>query len=708
LQERVAASLALEEALGLRDADLARDALTAAEAAGVDGGELSAARAALEALLEAQAAERLEAARETLVAAVANESSGTHALTSAISAAVREGVPAAEVRAAEAALEALHCLLAEQEAERRAAAGALEALLASAHVEHEPLRYAVERADAACVDGETLGRALGRLDELELEEAERLELEEMVRVAAEEEALMAEEEAARAAAEERARVEAAEEARRRAEEEARLEAEEEAERAAIEQEERERMAAEADAEERRLRRAAEAAAAATREWQQDAFASSSAAELSGQLAARDAPAGATRRAALGAVEDGPFYDGPSHEGSASEKGEEEVRPPSQPPSDLSDESGDEAAGAAPPGGGAEGVWPPGGAWGVRPAPPPPSRDFLARRRPGEGEAPAEARVAESEGQRDLDGRGPEEEEEELSATGDILATLRRDAQRRFKIVVREDEGGFFLDQARTNALPCRPTCALPSQAPCPIAQIAPSDANDDRGALRAHDYLLSIDEQPLSGLSLADVRALIKNAGDATLLEAWRPTADESDDEDEGGSDVGEGEGGSGSSDGDGGAGNGGAAPPLAASPEEARLASPFEAAFDSADFAAGDAGGAIEAGAPTAEADGGHAAAHAAFHRLQEMCAEGQRAQAVLLASCAAYRSELASADEQVAQLTAELAGAHAQLERLAETVRHLSRGGEQRQPTAYEEAAASDDDSTGAVAATPLVTAR
>ena len=195
-----------------------------------------------------------------------------------------------------------------------------------------------------------------------------------------------------------------------------------------------------------------------------------------------------------------------------------------------------------------------------------------------------------------------------------------------------------------------------------LVQIAPSDADDDRGALREHDYLLSIDESPLSGLSLADVRALIRNAGDATRFEAWRPLADGTTGDD-----------GDGSSCSDGGDRVGAVTRPQPAARE--LHVSPFEAGLDYAEFGGGDAG---EAEAPTEAVESRHAGTHAAFHRLQETCAEGQRGQAVLLASCAAYRSELGAADEQVAQLTAELAAAHTQLERLAETVRHLSRGGE------------------------------
>ena len=97
----------------------------------------------------------------------------------------------------------------------------------------------------------------------------------------------------------------------------------------------------------------------------------------------------------------------------------------------------------------------------------------------------------------------EEEDEEVdeegtggggSGGGLLSAQLRRDSQGRFKIMLAEDADGLYLKN------------------------MGDVDVDDDRSALRVHDYLHLIGGMPASRLSLAEARELIKSAADPLEL----------------------------------------------------------------------------------------------------------------------------------------------------------------------------------------------
>ena len=80
----------------------------------------------------------------------------------------------------------------------------------------------------------------------------------------------------------------------------------------------------------------------------------------------------------------------------------------------------------------------------------------------------------------------------------IKASLLRDSAGQFKIQVREDECGIYLDV------------------------IAPTDVSDDRGKLAQRDYLVSLQRHKVEELTLAAVRSMIRDAGSILEMEVRR------------------------------------------------------------------------------------------------------------------------------------------------------------------------------------------
>jgi hypothetical protein len=80
----------------------------------------------------------------------------------------------------------------------------------------------------------------------------------------------------------------------------------------------------------------------------------------------------------------------------------------------------------------------------------------------------------------------------------IKASLLRDSRGQFKIQVREDECGIYLDV------------------------IAPTDVSDDRHKLAERDYLVSLQRHKVEELTLAAVRSMIRDAGSIVEMEVRR------------------------------------------------------------------------------------------------------------------------------------------------------------------------------------------
>lgn len=80
----------------------------------------------------------------------------------------------------------------------------------------------------------------------------------------------------------------------------------------------------------------------------------------------------------------------------------------------------------------------------------------------------------------------------------IKASLLRDSHGQFKIQVREDECGIYLDV------------------------IAPTDVSDDRNKLAERDYLVSLQRQKVEELTLTEVRNMIRDAGSIIEMEVRR------------------------------------------------------------------------------------------------------------------------------------------------------------------------------------------
>lgn len=80
----------------------------------------------------------------------------------------------------------------------------------------------------------------------------------------------------------------------------------------------------------------------------------------------------------------------------------------------------------------------------------------------------------------------------------IKASLLRDSYGHFKIMVKEDQGGFYLDS------------------------VFPTDVTDDRERLQPRDYVVSLGRKPVDDMSLSAVRDLIKHAGSMLEIEVRR------------------------------------------------------------------------------------------------------------------------------------------------------------------------------------------
>ena len=80
----------------------------------------------------------------------------------------------------------------------------------------------------------------------------------------------------------------------------------------------------------------------------------------------------------------------------------------------------------------------------------------------------------------------------------IKGSLLRDSRGQFKIVIKEDGGGFYFDT------------------------IAQTDVSDDREKFRPRDYLVSIGRKAVDEFTLPMVRGVIKEAGSMLEVEVRR------------------------------------------------------------------------------------------------------------------------------------------------------------------------------------------
>ena len=80
----------------------------------------------------------------------------------------------------------------------------------------------------------------------------------------------------------------------------------------------------------------------------------------------------------------------------------------------------------------------------------------------------------------------------------IKGSLLRDSRGQFKIVIKEDGGGFYFDT------------------------IAQTDVSDDRQKFRPRDYLVSIGRKAVDEFTLPMVRGVIKEAGSMLEVEVRR------------------------------------------------------------------------------------------------------------------------------------------------------------------------------------------
>ena len=80
----------------------------------------------------------------------------------------------------------------------------------------------------------------------------------------------------------------------------------------------------------------------------------------------------------------------------------------------------------------------------------------------------------------------------------LKGSLLRDSKGQFKIVIKEDGGGFYFDT------------------------IAQTDVSDDRQKFRPRDYLVSIGRKAVDEFTLPMVRGVIKEAGSMLEVEVRR------------------------------------------------------------------------------------------------------------------------------------------------------------------------------------------
>jgi hypothetical protein len=221
----------------------------------------------------------------------------------------------------------------------------------------------------------------------------------------------------------------------------------------------------------------------------------------------------------------------------------------------------------------------------------------------------------------------------------IKGSLLRDSRGQFKIVIKEDGGGFYFDT------------------------IAPSDASDDREKFRPRDYLVSIGRKAVDEFTLPMVRGVIKEAGSMLEVEVRRYAPNEA---------RGETVSGAGGAGGAGGRGASGELSPWkpqwhpspeahAHAPAEPAAALAFAADFDDAFAARFEEGVTVTAGraaAPQAVAGGGGGgggggASDESFEQLRALCDQSQAAQQALLVCCVTYQGEIAQLEEEVRAAT-------------------------------------------------------
>ena len=207
----------------------------------------------------------------------------------------------------------------------------------------------------------------------------------------------------------------------------------------------------------------------------------------------------------------------------------------------------------------------------------------------------------------------------------IKGSLLRDSRGQFKIVIKEDEGGFYFDT------------------------IAQTDVSDDRAKFRPRDYLVSIGRKAVDEFTLPMVRGVIKEAGSMLEVEVRRYAPNEAR---------------AGARAGAGGAGASGELPPWkpqwhpspeahAHVPAEPAAALAFAADFDDAFATRFDEGVTVTAAcaaAPQAAAGGGGGGdtSEESFEQLRALCDQSQAAQQALLVCCVTYQAEIALLEEE------------------------------------------------------------